>query len=147
MLPAVSCKSGSGKSPTRLALLAGLGVLSVLAGCGRSDMAAVSGKVTLDGQPLENAFLEFVPTGDKGSVSSGRTNAAGEYELMFSRDTRGAFLGPHKVRITTKEITVDEKQREVWLPEKVPARYNAQTELTRDVEPGENRFDFDLKSS
>jgi hypothetical protein len=57
MLPAVSCKSGSGKSPTRLALLAGLGVLSVLAGCGRSDMAAVSGKVTLDGQPLENAFL------------------------------------------------------------------------------------------
>ena len=102
--------------------------------------------MTLDGQPLENAFLEFIPTGDKGSGSSGRTNAAGEYGLMFSRDTQGAFLGPHRVRITTREITVDERQREVWLPERVPARYNAQTELTSEVKPGANRFDFDLQS-
>jgi hypothetical protein len=109
-------------------------------------MAAVNGRVTLDGQPLHNAFVEFVPAGSTGSTSSGRTNQAGEYDLMFSRDTAGAFLGPHRVRITTREVTVDQQQREVWLPEKVPARYNAQSELTREVQPGTNRFDFDLKS-
>jgi hypothetical protein len=109
-------------------------------------MAAVTGRVTLDGQPLENAFVEFVPSGETGSTSSGRTNAAGEYELMSTRDTSGAYLGPHRVRITTREVTVDQQQREVWLPEKVPARYNSQTELKRDVQSGENRFDFDLQS-
>jgi hypothetical protein len=65
---------------------------------------------------------------------------------MFSRDTEGAFVGEHRVKITTREITTDAQQREVWLPEKVPARYNTQTELKREVKPGSNRFDFDLDS-
>ena len=130
----------------RLVMLAMAVLCAVGVGCGRSDMAEVTGTVTLDGQPLPDAFLEFAPTGGKGSTSTGRTDQAGEYELMFSRDTAGAFLGEHRVRISTREITTNAQQREVWLPEKVPARYNTQTELKREVEPGANRFDFDLKS-
>lgn len=142
----VSKCSRPSRPAVRFTALAAASVLASILGCGRSDMGSVTGKVTLDGQPLPDAFLEFAPTGDKGSPSSGRTDAAGEYELMFSRDTSGAFIGPNRVRITTREITTDERQREVWLPEKVPARYNAQTELTREVQPGANRFDFELQS-
>lgn len=47
-------------------------------GCGRSDLGQVTGRVTLDGEPLAGAFVEFVPTGGEGSSSSGRTNERGE---------------------------------------------------------------------
>jgi hypothetical protein len=121
-------------------------VLMAIAGCGTSDLAQVTGKVTLDSMPLANAFVEFVPTGGQGSTSSGRTNEQGEYALMFSRDTRGASLGPHLVRITTRDVYVDEQGHEAWLPERVPRRYHEASELSVDVSPGRNRFDFDLQS-
>jgi hypothetical protein len=140
-----------GQSPVvtdiRAAFFAILSIALCAAGCGRADMGEVSGVVTLDGKPLPNAFLEFIPTGESGSTSSGRTNDDGKYELMFSRDISGAWLGPHRVRITTRDVTTDEKGREVWLPEKVPPRYNTKTELTCDVKTGSNRFEFHLESA
>lgn len=132
-------------------LLRGAGIVTALMfvtsfGCGRSDMGTVTGTVTLDGKPLAEAFVEFVPTGGQGSTSSGRTDSSGEYELMFSRDVRGASLGPATVRITTRDVSTDDQGNEIWLPEKVPGRYNAKSELSVEVKPGSNRFDFDLKS-
>ena len=130
----------------RLALLFMVLLQFLAFGCGKSDMGAVSGVVTLDGKPLQDAFLEFIPTGPTGSTSNGRTNESGEYELMFTRDQAGAWLGPHRVRITTRDVKADENGREIWLPEKLPDRYHKKTELTCDVQAGNNRFDFDLKS-
>src|SRR5690554_4043220 len=56
-------------------------LLVTVAGCGGSDLPTVTGRVTLDGAPLPNAFVEFVPTEGQGSTSSGRTDEAGEYDL------------------------------------------------------------------
>ena len=66
--------------------------------------------------------------------------------MMFSREVQGAYLGENQVKITTSDVLVEDTGRQVTLPEIVPARYNAQTELVRDVEPGPNRFDFELTS-
>ena len=120
--------------------------LLVVAGCGRSDLSQVTGRVTLDGQPLPNAFVEFLPTGSEGSTSSGRTNDRGEYRLMFSRDVSGASLGPHRVQITTRDVYVDDRGYEAWHAERVPERYNIASELTEEVLPGRNQFDFELQS-
>src|SRR5437867_1606445 len=50
---------------------------SAVCGCGsRSDLAAVHGKVTLDSQPLPDAFVVFAPTAH-GTTSYGRTDAGG----------------------------------------------------------------------
>lgn len=120
--------------------------LVVFAGCGgRSDLGQVTGKVTLDGAPVENAIVEFNPVAE-GSLAIGRTDATGEYSLMFSRDVAGASLGENLVRISTHDVDYVEGKGEVSIPERIPPKYNRNTELKVKVEPGSNRHDFDLKS-
>ncbi len=78
-------------------------------------------------------------------VSTGRTDSSGNYYLMFSRSKKGARIGPSRVEITTFDL--DGTQGGVKrIPEKVPAKYNSKSELTAEVKPGSNTFDFDLKS-
>ncbi len=139
-MPALPCQS-SGHATYAAILLA-----LVSSGCGsRDDLGRVSGSVTLDGEPLEEAFVQFEPTAPGGSTSYGRTDGNGNYSLMFSRSAEGASLGENRVRITTFDL-VDGGDR-ASLPEKVPARYNRDSELVVTVEPGSNTFDFPLESA
>ena len=117
----------------------------LMAGCGsESDLAKVKGKVTLNGQPLEGATVEFQPTADGGAPSAGETDAEGRYELSYTFTTPGAMPGEHIVSIRTAEACVDFPCNEIERKERVPARYNARTELKRTVEPGRNTIDFEL---
>ena len=115
-----------------------------IAGCGSDNMAAVRGQVTLNGQPLPGALVEFQPASPGGSPSSGTTDAEGRYELMYTFERAGAAPGEHIVSIRTGGTRVDSAGREVECRECVPAKYNTQTELRRTVAPGRNRLDFDL---
>ncbi len=113
----------------------------ILAGCS-SDYVTVTGTVTLDGEPLENAFVEFTPQFEGGSMSYGRTDADGHYDMMFSLNQKGAMPGDNLVRITTADVG-DVGQANS--PERVPARYNRNSELRVDVAQGRaNTFDFEL---
>jgi len=115
------------------------------AGCGSDgDLARVKGKVTLDGQPLEDATVEFQPTAEGGAPSSGKTDAKGRYELMYTFNTPGAMPGEHVVSITTAGTCFDEAGNEFEREERVPAEYNSKTTLKRTVEPGRNTIDFEL---
>jgi hypothetical protein len=117
----------------------------LVAGCGSGDgLARVKGKVTLDGQPLEGATVKFQPTAEGGSPSSGITDADGRYELMYTFMTWGAMPGEHVVSIRTAGTYFDDQGNEIERPERVPAKYNDQTELKRTVEPGRNTIDFKL---
>lgn len=121
-------------------------ICTLLAGCGgRSDLGQVVGKVTMDGKPLADARVEFYPT-QEGSIASGKTDASGEYSMMFSRDVAGASLGENLVRISTHDVGYAEGKGEFAIPERVPAKYNRNSQLTVKVEPGRQRHDFDLKS-
>lgn len=137
-----------------------------LVGCGGSglEVSEVKGVVTLDGKPLPNAVVTFSPV-EPGPNAIGKTNEAGEYQLMTSRQL-GAVPGKYKVSI----ICVPEPEPVKHVPSsdpsyqgggggvssmnysappvpEVPARYNAQTELTKEVESGAaNTIDFKLKS-
>ncbi len=114
-------------------------------GCGSGDgLATVKGEVTLNGQPLEGATVEFQPTEAGGSPSSGRTGADGRYELMYTFNTPGAMPGEHVVSISTAETYFDDEGNELERAERVPLRYNAQTELKRIVKPGKNTINFEL---
>lgn len=124
----------------------GLGVLvaaASLAGCGRGDqpdLAPVTGTVTLDAQPLEGAMVEFSP--ESGKASRAVTDHQGRYELVYLRDVRGAVLGRHRVRIITGHEGANESTRRITLP----AKYDQATELTAEVGPRTNTFDFALES-
>lgn len=128
--------------------LPGWGVFLLVAlagGCaGRGDApetAEVTGTVTLDGAPLEEASIIFQP--EDGRPSYAVTDARGQYALMYTRDVPGAKLGNHSVHITTAR---GEDDPESEVPERLPAKYHSQSSLTANVEPGQNSIDFELSA-
>jgi hypothetical protein len=132
----------SNKSALLLALLG-------LAGCGPSgpEIAYVSGRVTMDGKPLPNATVLFIP--ENGRPGVGRTDASGNYVLNFAENRQGAIPGKSSVRITTlRDAEQDDTGKSVpGSPETVPARYNSNSKLEFTVEPRKkNVANFDLES-
>lgn len=117
-----------------------------LTGCGESgpDVATVKGTVTLDGEPLEGAMVTFQP--ENGRPADGTTDSQGQYELLYTAGKPGAKIGKHTVTITTSTTVTDEEGNMTATPEKLPPEYNVESELVREVEPGENIIDFDLTS-
>ena len=110
-------------------------------GCSSGDrppIGQVTGTVTINGKPTAGLGVLFSQRGFRSS--SGYTNAQGEYELKYIRDTMGAAVGPHKVRIEYISQEGAGPRRG-----KIPPRYNRNTELTAQVEPGDNVFNFDLE--
>src|SRR3954470_13519712 len=73
-------------------------VFAVDAGCSRkTNVVPVSGRVTLDGQPMPNVALNFGPiTGglDAAYASDGKTDANGRYSLkLVDGGQPGAMIG------------------------------------------------------
>ncbi len=129
--------------------------LVALQGCsgGGVAYAPVSGKVTMDGKPLAKVNVVFVPLAKPGSdvagdTAGGVTDENGQYTLKtFTAGgtmKEGAQVGKHKVRISLQE-TRGEGDRSITT-EKIPKRYNQDTELTAEVTAGNNQKDFELKS-
>jgi hypothetical protein len=110
-------------------------LLFLSTGCGGSgpELGNVMGRVTLDGQPLHSARLNFQPDGNR-SPSTGYTDSDGRYELLFKRGVDGALLGSHTIQIRTSDNR------------NVPAKYNDATELVREVKAGDNVINFELTS-
>ena len=119
-------------------------------GCGSSKFAPVSGKVTLNGKALPKAVVTFIPVAEAGSIeagesSVGKTNDDGQYTLTSTMGKNGAKVGKHKVSISIQE-TRGEGDRSITT-EKLPKRYNENTELTCDVPSGGKAdANFELKS-
>ena len=129
-------------------LVPALTLLALAGGCGKPahipDLGEVSGTVTLDGQPLADATINFSPA--EGRPSFGKTDAAGQYSLSFVGEYTGAIVGPHTVRISTEQYIEREDGTTDYVKESVPPGYNKKSTLTANVEPGENSFDFELSS-
>lgn len=73
-------------------------------GCGKSGPEgpptyAVTGKVTLDGNPVEGASVGFVASAG-GNSAIGTTDASGAYQLSTFGSNDGAVAGQYKVKVT-----------------------------------------------
>jgi hypothetical protein len=125
-----------------------------VAGCGDPKVVAVSGRVTLDGQPLAGAHVVFQPIAaakdmNPGSGSYGITDADGRYTLtVVDTGQSGAFIGKHRVEITIRSDEDDDTDRRgrrpaakvVLLP-----RYNRNSQLSFEVPAkGTKEADFPL---
>ena len=127
--------------------------LALAAGCGGPPaadyggigLAQVSGTVTLDGAPLGGAVVRFHDPGARGKYAYGQTDAGGFYTMHFNSEAAGVLPGPKEVVIST--AATGPEVRGGGGPERVPARYNRDTELTAVVEQdGSHTFDFALTS-
>ena len=119
-------------------------------GCGSAEYGSVEGQITLDGKPLEGAFVQFFPEAPgTGTVAYGKTDAQGRYQMTISDAHEGILPGTYRVEITTAEVAVDDNARPYMIPERIPVQYNKKSELRgKTVIAGEtHRLDFDLESS
>src|SRR5262245_9387579 len=113
--------------------------LLTFAGCAKDGyselgLVTVTGKITLDGQPLSDAKVTFESDDKRQAI--GTTDASGNYQLMYDSQTPGAMPGPKTVRITTANLDVEgggAGEGAAAVKEKVPARYNTNSELKADV--------------
>jgi hypothetical protein len=135
--------------PHRILWLVALAAAAWVAGCSSgSPFGDVRGEVTLDGKPLDEGVVRFVPVAGKTPTASALI-------------ANGAFservpIGSHRVEISSPKLpkgissskqmkrgTVDEGAA---LEELIPERYNARSELKAEVSAGTNKVHFDLKS-
>lgn len=131
----------------KLALLCCLGLV---VGCGgpsdTPDLGSVSGTIELNGKPLADAQIEFSPEKGRGSIAT--TDANGHYVLKYTNDLDGAVLGSHTVRITTGKAGSGGEGSDATAatPERIPPKYNSQTDIKVEVKAGSNTFDYKIDS-
>ena len=120
-------------------------------GCGNTQVADVTGRITLDGQPLANAVVVFqpVPTGleiNSEPGSDATTDADGVFHLKVRRTGQdGAVVGQHRVMISAFANMKPEKGGGLERRNVIQSRYNEKTTLIFDVPAGgtqEARFDL-----
>lgn len=120
---------------------------AVLVGCAKKpERGAVSGTVTLDGQPLKSGLIRFLP-------ADGQT-ATADAQIADGKYTATVPPGDKKVTINSNKVT---GKKEVYpgavngptvdtVVEILPERYHVRTELTYTVTAGAQEKDFPLTS-
>ena len=120
-------------------------------GCGGPPRGSVEGHVTLDGQPVADGTINLIPTAGEERLTAWGRIVDGQYTIAARR---GPGVGQCRVEIRWPKKTgrqlppvppANEAIDEVR--EVVPERYNTRSELTVQIEPGQNVADFTLLTS
>ena len=120
----------------------------------------------LDGRPIDNVQVEFIPDVNKKSkplpVSMGSTDAEGRYTLLAADGRPGAALGEHVIVVHDLQLPVGGKlagradaDRLSDLPpgpanaERLPKNYRTvgKTPLRKAVQSGEQTIDLELRTT
>jgi hypothetical protein len=134
------------RQPTARVVATAVAILVVAVATGgcwgrKSNVASVTGVVTLDGKPVARATVGFQPR--SGRPAYGGTDEQGHYKLFYDFRSAGAVVGTCDVTITT--AYEDEEGRRQ--PERIPKKYFKPGALVVEVEPKANVFNFELTSS
>lgn len=116
-------------------------------GCGGDDIERVeiSGKVTYQGQPVEEGYISLTPLGQ--GIQSGAKIIQGDYQAVG----RGAVpVGKYKVQISCLKEDKSQQEPGFNIPTMVnliPYKYNRASKLTLEVPAGESSMtqDYNLE--
>jgi hypothetical protein len=134
----------------RTRLLAALALAGLVTlGCS-GNLAEVSGTVRLNGQPIEEGAITFIPVGGAKGAGSGATIRDGRYRVPRSK---GVTVGKNRVELrafrnTGRKVKDPTGQPGALVEERVPAfppEYNDNSTLVREVRAGSNKFDFEIE--
>lgn len=135
------------RSVVRRSAAAALGIATVLGAtaCGGSSKRAISGTVTLEGKPLDEAVIMFIPL----DIPAGKTGAAvkeGRYEVP-----RDVGLPPGRYRVEIADdppidhAAMGKPPQPSATRRNLPVHYSVASPLSIDVTPsGPAEFDFPL---
>lgn len=98
--------------------LAGAGaVLLCLAGCDdRPKRVPVAGKVLIDGEPLTNGYVTFIPENNRPAV--GQIDEQGNFRLTTFDNNDGCVPGTHGVTVVSNQQITPSRMK--WL---IPKKY------------------------
>lgn len=135
-------------------------VLSALTGCGSADeypRAAVRGIVTLDGDPLSQGVIRFIPDGENEGPQASASIREGIFNVPVDF---GPVVGTNRIEIiSTDDGGFPEDDEEAFKRlkaegikrievVKVPPQYNKQSKLTKSISAEQdNDFTFALTST
>jgi len=109
---------------------------------------AVEGNVTIDGVPLPEGKISFVPLPGTSSPTAGATIKDGAFKVLQAKGLRpGSFrVEVRAIRAAGKTVHDDLSGGVVEQMEQyIPKRYNESSELVADIKAGErNRLEFAL---
>ncbi len=126
-------------------------MISTLVGCTRhSDplRAEVHGNVSLNGQPIQDGSITFMPVeGNKGPTAGGAVKE-GRYSISKAQ---GPIVGKNRIELHSARYT-GRKFPRPWdatvmgdeVVDDFPSQFNTQSELVRGIEAGENAINFEL---
>ena len=126
-------------------VLACLGVC--LPGCSGSKLNPVQGQVTWEGQPLEEGTITFRPADGKGP-SAEAPIVKGQYSVNVKPGDKKVAIQGYQVEGQRRASELDPNSPIVPNRKQIiPPRFSDRdkTELTRKVDPGAGKLDFDLK--
>lgn len=131
--------------------------LVLTAGCGGSHWRMndrVEGTVKMNGAPLANVVVQFVPdsgTQKQAPKSTGYTDEKGHYSLKCDNGRSGAVIGPHNVVILAGRCgdangNDRDEMRQSTPRVFVPSIYTmaAKTPLKTEVKADEHNYDLNL---
>lgn len=155
LLPLRDCQNAVMRTLRLFMLLA---MLLLASGCdGGPQRAPVSGKVLLDGKPLNTGTVIFVPQGG-GLTAKGDIESDGSFRLRTDGEYDGAVLGSHYASVRAFESSGNYvpnygggdigSKKSSDSGELVPAHYMDPTTsgLAYEVNSGDNVFTIELSS-
>jgi hypothetical protein len=126
-------------------------LMGLFAGC--SNLVAVQGEVTLDGKPLPNAKVMFMPKGG-GRPAEGTSDAGGKFRLTTNQPLDGAAPGEYVVTVTARTIVYEPRagteegflEKPVW---QAPEKYSlpAKSDLVVIVDAKKPQIKLELRSA
>ena len=122
------------------------------------ELVPVDGTVSMDGAPLANASVVFIPAGaTQGGPSYGLTDEGGRYALEYQAGQKGAPVGEFKV-VCSKWVMPDGSDyvgvpggpspMDAGAKELLPAKYSEeyQTTLKATIPPGGGTINLEVTS-
>lgn len=129
-----------------------VGVLLAEPGCSKdgANNGAIQGEVKLDGKPLEQGTIRFLPAqGVKGAIAATEI-VKGKYQFTGKA---GPAVGMNRVEINgvrktgrvIKKVFPQHGTTEETV-EAIAPRFNSKSTLTFEIKPGDNTADFEVTS-
>jgi hypothetical protein len=126
-------------------VLPALALAALPAGCG-GQAPRVFGDVTLDGQPVADGSIAYVPVDPKTP----------KVEVKVQDGKYSARVPPGAYRVQVSWVKPTGQKRKMYptpdspmvdvTAESIPEKYNEKTELQAEIKPGDNKYDWPLKS-
>jgi hypothetical protein len=119
----------------------------LLVGCGeqRPTRVPVSGRVTIDGKPLEVGCVQVQPEGHR--PAAGTIGPDGRYQLMTYEPNDGCVLGEHPVVIVSAYKQINSSTGMICAPEKYQFPQSSGLKINIQGPRDDANFDLTWKGS